>query len=91
MCYRYNNKWIEIGGQLRQLESTDDSNQTSTGAALRASTIDSGRGSMATNEQTSTLNSAMSNGATSTLSRDTPLDSHENNTDEKCRMIKQVR
>jgi hypothetical protein len=39
---------------------------------------------MATNGQTSAPNSAMSNGATSTLSRDTPLDGYDNNADEKC-------
>jgi len=65
---------------VRYLEPTDDSSRTPTVEFLRASTVDSGRGSMVISERSATLDSRATNGALSSLSRDTPLNSHEDTT-----------
>ncbi len=69
---------------VRKLEPKDGSSQTPAVDAIRASTVDSGRGSMATFERSGTLDSRATNGTLSALSRDTPLNNHEDTTDRKC-------
>ena len=63
---------------IRQLEPTDDYNRSPTDNVFRASTVDSGRGSMATADRGTTLDSRATNGTLSSLSRDTPINDHEN-------------
>jgi hypothetical protein len=69
---------------VRKLESNDASGRTPTLDSIRASTVDSGRGSMTTSERPTTLDSRATNRTSSALSRDTPLDNHEDTTDREC-------
>ncbi len=63
---------------VRHLEPKDDVNRTPTADSFRASTVDSGRGSLVTSAPSTTLDSRATTGTSSALSRDTPLDGHEN-------------
>lgn len=68
---------------VRHLDPKDDSNQGSTVDPFRASTIDSGRGSMTTSERPTTLDSRATNSTLSVLSTDTPVNVHEDTTDKE--------
>jgi hypothetical protein len=68
---------------IRQLEPANGYDQSSPVGPLRASTYDSGRGSMDTSQRTSARDSTMTNGASSSLSRDTPLDGDNDNAHER--------
>ena len=63
---------------VRHLEPKDDSSGAPANDQFRASTGDSGRGSMDTTERTSVTAGITANGASSSLSRDTPLNDDDN-------------
>ncbi|CAF1418150.1 unnamed protein product [Rotaria magnacalcarata] len=75
---------------LRHLEPKNSSSETSTNDPQRSSTIDSGRGSFATAERTPTLDRATTDTASSSLSRDTPLDDNDNNAQEDLQQNKTI-
>ena len=68
---------------VRHLDPKDDTSQGSTVDSLRASTTDSGRGSMTASERSTTLESRATNSTLSVLSRDTPLNAHEDTADKE--------
>lgn len=59
---------------LRNLDSKSHSDDTSSKDPLRASTIDSGRGSSVTSDRTPTSDRILTSAASSSISRDTPVD-----------------
>lgn len=64
----------------RHLDSRNGPSRTPTDDALRASTADSGLGSISVSERPTTLDSRATNGTLSSLSRDTPINDQENTT-----------
>ncbi|CAF3662030.1 unnamed protein product [Rotaria sp. Silwood1] len=76
---------------VRHLESENDSSRTPTNDLFRASTVDSGRGTMPTSERTSAVDSITTNGASSSLSRDTPLDQEDDHINENFDQNKPIR
>ncbi|CAF2854258.1 unnamed protein product [Rotaria sp. Silwood2] len=79
---------------VRYLEPKDDSRQTPTNNPYRASTADSGRGSMTTSERASALDSSTGNStllSSSSLARNTPFDEHDTDVHENFDQDKPVR
>lgn len=68
----------------RHLEPNDGSSPASVVDPFRASTGDSGRGTMTSSERASTVETVTSPGASSSLSRDTPLNDDDENGSKKC-------